>query len=341
MNSIRKVTIEDIAREAGVSMKTVSRVFNHEPNVRETTRERVMETAKAMKYRPNVAARGLASNKSYVFVHFHDNPNPDYLERIHQGIHKICRANGYFAVMEPLPIASGSYAEQVTDYVTEFAIGGIILSPPLCDDKALLESLIARAIPFVRLSPSHDLGISSHTFVDDKAAAMMMTDHLIALGHKDIAFISGPPHHGAAQARRNGFVDSIKTANLNLKSCPIMEGDFSFHSGYKAYEQLARLGANPSAIFAANDDMAAGAMVAALKAGRDIPGDLSIGGFDGSRVGEIMWPPLTTIRQPIRGLAEQATELLLAHIRDPEKVNVSAQLPVSLIKRGSSAPFKG
>ncbi len=350
---MKKATIEDIAKMAGVSIKTVSRVFNHEPNVRETTRDRVLEAAKELKYRPNVAARGLASNKSYVIVHFHDNPNSDYLERIHQGIHKVCRANGYFAVMEPLhksesdtpehsrpEYSQPEYSQQVQNYVMEFAIDGIILSPPLCDDESLIANLEASNIPYVRLSPSYKPNLTSHTFVDDLAAAELMTQYLVELGHSDIAFISGPPHHGASKARTEGFLKVLKQAGLTLELCPTLQGDFSFHSGYKACEELLKLKHRPSAIFAANDDMAAGAMVAALKAGLDIPGDLSIVGFDGSRVGEIMWPPLTTIRQPIRGLAEHATDLLLQHIREPDREVSKEQLPVSLIRRGSSAKFE-
>ena len=303
----------------------------------------VLEAAKELKYRPNVAARGLASNKSYVIVHFHDNPNSDYLERIHQGIHKVCRANGYFAVMEPLSKSGNDepeYSQQVRDYVMEFAIDGIILSPPLCDDQDLIANLETSNIPYVRLSPSYKPNLTSHTFVDDAAAAELMTQYLVELGHSDIAFISGPPHHGASKARTEGFLKVLEQAGADLELCPIIQGDFSFHSGYKACEELFELKHRPSAIFAANDDMAAGAMVAALKAGLDIPGDLSIVGFDGSRVGEIMWPPLTTIRQPIRGLAEQAANLLLQHIREPDREITKEQLPVSLITRGSTAPFK-
>ncbi len=338
--NMKKATIEDIAKAAGVSIKTVSRVFNHEPNVRDVTRDRVLAAAKEMNYRPNVAARGLASNKSYVIVHFYDNPNPDYLERVHQGFHKVCRANGYFAVMEPLPASKASYASQVQDYIIEFAIDGILLTPPLSDDKALIASLEDSNIPYVRLSPYYKPKLTSHTFVDDKKAASLMTQHLIDLGHNKIAFISGHPHHGASKARRNGFLKALKGAQINPNTCPIVQGDFSFHSGYKASEQLMKLKRRPSAIFAANDDMAAGAMVAALKAGLDIPGDISIVGFDGSRVGDIMWPPLTTIRQPISGLAEKATDLLLKHIRQPGSAIISEQLPVSLVSRGSSAEFK-
>ena len=237
--NMKKATIEDIAKAAGVSIKTVSRVFNHEPNVRDSTRDKVLAAAKAMNYRPNVAARGLASNKSYVIVHFHDNPAPDYLERVNQGFHKACRANGYFAVMEPITVSKAGYAEQVQNYISEFAIDGILLTPPLSDNKALVVFLDECGIPFVRLSPYYKPELTSHTFVDDNQAASMMTQHLIDLGHNKIAFISGHPQHGASKARRNGFLQALKTAQIPPRTCPIVQGDFSFHSGYKGQRTIA------------------------------------------------------------------------------------------------------
>ncbi|PHR92927.1 MAG: transcriptional regulator [Robiginitomaculum sp.] len=339
---MKKVTIDDIAEAAGVSIKTVSRVFNHEPNVREITRDKVLAAAKDMRYRPNVAARGLASNKSFVIIHFHDNPNSDYLERVHQGIHKCCRAAGYFAVMEPFqtpgPDCTLSYAEQAKDYLVEFPIDGVILSPPLCDNVDLISVLREHNIPYVRLSPAHNPASSSCTYVDDQAAAHMMTEHLIAQGHCKIAFISGPENHGSSVARRTGFLAALTDAGLNTEACPILHGDFSSRSGFKECETLLKSSSYVTAIFAANDDMAVGVMMAALKAGLDIPGELAIAGYDGSRVGNIVWPPLTTIRQPVHGLAERAAELLLAHIRTPGLEFTQEKLPVQLLVRGTSTP---
>ena len=336
---MKNVTINTIAKEAGVSIKTVSRVFNQEPNVRPATRDKVLQAARKLNYRPNMAARSLASNKSYVIVHFYDNPSPDYLERAHEGIHKTCRANGYFAVMEPVTPAKGAkrtYAEEVGAYIRQFSIDGIILTPPLSDDPALMAVLDGARMPYVRISPHYAPQKSSCVCIDERAAARLMTRHLVALHHKRIAFIAGPPAHGAAKARQNGFEDVLGEAGLERADCPVLQGDFSFRSGFSAFETLVRNGPVPGAIFAANDDMAAGVMVAAMKAGLDIPADLSVAGYDGSRIGEILWPALTTIRQPVRAMAERATALLLQHIRNPAQEAITEQLPVSLLDRAST-----
>lgn len=339
---MKKITIEDIAKEAGVSIKTVSRVFNHEPNVKDATKTRVLEAAERMNYRPNLSARSLASNKSFVIVHFHDNPNPDYLERVNQGLHKACRAAGYFSVNEPLPqIESGRrYADLAASYLTEFAIDGALLSPPLCDDPALLAVLREKGVPFVRISPQFERGASSSTYIDDKAACENMTAHLIALGHKRIAFIAGPENHGSTKDRAAGFLAAISRAGLSVQDCPQAQGDFSFRSGFEAFETLTATGKTFTAVFAANDEMAVGAMMSALKSGFDIPSDMSIAGFDGSRIGDILWPPLTTIRQPIRKLSERATVLLLEELRENGHDYIHEELPAELLSRGSAAKPK-
>ena len=337
---MKKITIEDIAKDANVSIKTVSRVFNHEPNVRDETRKRVLEVAEALNYRPNLSARSLASNKSFIIVHFHDNPNPDYIDRINQGLHKACRSAGYFSVNEPLPLSDDSYAALAATYLTSFHVDGALLSPPLCDDPALLAVLREKNVPYTRISPMFEKHKSGSTYIDDKAASTMMTNHLIDLGHKRIAFIAGPASHGSTSERTAGFLNALESSNLSVQDCPQYSGDFSFRSGFEAGQKIIESGHNASAIFAANDEMAVGAMMATMKAGLDIPADMSIAGFDGSRIGDILWPQLTTIRQPIRKLSERATNILLTSLRSSELDIVCEELPVTLLARGSSAKPK-
>ena len=337
---MKKITIEDIAKEANVSIKTVSRVFNHEPNVRDNTRSRVLAVAEAMNYRPNLSARSLASSKSFIIVHFHDNPNPDYLDRVNQGLHKACRAAGYFSVNEPLPISDGSYAALAASYLTSFHVDGALLSPPLSDDPALLAVLSEKDIPYARISPQFEKQSSGATYIDDGAASLMMTNHLIELGHKNIAFIAGPPSHGSTVERTAGFLKALRTSGLSIENCPQYSGDFSFRSGLSAGQKIIDSEHNVTAIFAANDEMAVGAMMAAMKAGLDIPNDMSITGFDGSRIGDVLWPQLTTIRQPIRQLSEKATNILLTSLRTSETDIICEELPVTLLARGSSSSPK-
>lgn len=338
---MKTITIIDIAKAAGVSIKTVSRVFNNEPNVRPTTRDKVLAAAKALNYRPNVSARSLASNKSYIVIHFHDNTNSDYLQLINQSSHKACRKAQYFFISEPLDGPdiqdTDSYATQIDDYLAFLKVDGIILSPPLSDDKDVLESLRREGIPHVRISPYIQRDTSTCTFVDDHKAASLVTDHLIGLGHKKIAFISGPRHHGASSLRLKGFLDTLRNHDIPTDLCPQLPGDFTFRSGFFACETLFENSQGVTAIFAANDEMAVGAMMAALKAGLRVPEDLSIAGFDGSRISDIVWPPLTTVRQPIRLMAQHAIELLLKTIKSPETDWVQKEMPIELMPRGTTA----
>jgi len=331
---MKAATIIEIAERAGVSMKTVSRVLNGEPNVRPSTQEKVRKAAKELNYTPNISARSLASKKSFIIVHLHDNPNPDYLDKVYQGVHKTCREAGYFAVMEPL---AQPYANNARDYLDQFKIDGLILSPPICDDAAVLDLLIDRAIPFVRISPTTNPDISSSTYMNEAEAVERMTSLLIDLGHKNIAFISGPDKHGSSHVRATGFKNALRKAGISAELCPVIQGDFSVKSGFSAGQDILDRYNAVTAVFAANDDMATGVVMAALKSGRDIPKEFSVAGFDGSRLGDIICPTLTTLRQPVRDLAAKATELLLLEIFNPDQDKQHIEFDVDLLVRGTTS----
>ena len=334
---MKSVTIIEIAERAGVSMKTVSRVLNDEPNVREKTRDKVKQAAADLNYRPNFFARSLASNRSFVIAHFHDNPNADYLEKVHSGIHKVSRSSGYFSVMEPL---STPYADAVKEYLDQFKIDGVILSPPISDDLALLHLLIERGIPMVRISPRNHFEMSSYAHIDDTTATKNMTDHLVGLGHTKIAFIAGPAEHGASYKRESGFNESIESAELDKAQCPVVRGDFSVKSGFAAAEIVLAKHPEITAVFAANDDMAVGVFMSALKRGIDIPSDLSVTGFDGSRLGDIIWPRLTTVKQPVTEMAAEVTRVLLEEISDSSKDKKATKFEVEHLIRHTTAKVR-
>ena len=305
------MTLEDVAAAAGVSPKTVSRVMNNEPNVRSATREKVLKAARSLGYRPNPAARSLASSKSYTIAHLHNNPDQDYTSRANSGIYRVCRDHNYLLFIEPLEDEIPNLEDRVEAVVSTSQVDGVILSPPLTDYAPLIDLMIQKNVPIVAISPAEQRQTIPSVSINERAAAKVMTEHLIRLGHKSIGFISGPPSHGSAAARKDGFADAITEAGLSLADCPQDVGDFSFRSGLEAGERMLSGGKRPSAIFAANDVMAAGAMTAAFKSGMSVPDDLSIAGFDASYVGSILWPPLTTIRQPIGRMAEQAARWLI------------------------------
>ena len=330
---MKRVTITEIARVADVSMKTVSRVLNGEPNVREETRKRVTDAAKTLNYKPNFSARSLASNRSFVIVHFQDNPNSDYIEKIYRGMNKACRERGYFAVTEKL---SRPYIDGLKDYLTRFEIDGLILSPPLADDIDLLDHLVSINIPFVRISTRVRPELSSYTGINDVAAMKRLTEKLISWGHQKMAFITGPQDHEAAVRREKGFLLALKDAGLPACDYPIFSGSFSTRTAFSVTEDYLKTKPDITAIIAANDDMAVGAMMAAMKCGLDVPKDLSIAGFDGSRLGEIIWPHLTTIHQPIEDMSATASNILLDEISNPELDQRVVMFDVELLKRGST-----
>ena len=330
------MTLEDVASAAGVSPKTVSRVMNNEPNVRPATREKVLEAAKQLGYRPNRAARSLAGSKSYTLSHLHNNPNQDYTERANAGIYRACRDYNYQLFLEQLETGSGSMEQQVNDFLTIYDVDGVILSPPATDNEALIKLFQSKSIPVVSISPAGARSDVAAVYIDDRRAAAVMTQYLIDLGHSSIGFIAGPEEHGAASARGTGFEDALKAAGLPLAECPRGRGDFTFKSGLNSALQMLSAGHRPSAIFAANDVMAAGAMTAAFKAGLSVPDDISIAGFDASYIGSILWPPLTTIRQPVADMAQAAAEwLITGDLFEGERAK-RQEFPFDLVVRPSS-----
>ena len=331
------MTLEDVATAAGVSPKTVSRVMNNEPNVRPTTREKVLKVAQQLGYRPNRAARSLAGSKSYTISHLHNNPNQDYTERANAGIYRACRDYNYQLFLVQLEDFASSLEQQVEDFLSSHEVDGVILSPPAADNETLIGLFVSKDIPVVTISPAIERSDVASVFINDRRAAAVMTQHLIDLGHSSIGFIAGPEAHGAASARGTGFEETIKAAGLSLANCPQRRGDFTYRSGLEAAADILSKEQRPSAIFAANDLMAAGAMTAAFQAGLSIPDDISISGFDASYIGSILWPPLATVRQPVADMAQTAAEwLITGELFESERAK-RREFPFELVVRPSTS----
>jgi LacI family transcriptional regulator len=328
-----KTTITDVAKEAGVSMKTVSRVLNNEPNVAKTTRERVMEAAAALQYTPNLAARGLASSRSYLIALIYDNPSPSYISNLQRGAVAACRARGYHLVLQPMSAedANGAAAEPL---IRRLGVDAVVVAPPLSDSAVLRDVLKRVGLRHVLIGPD-DADDRAAVQMDDRDAAARMTEHLIALGHKDIGFIEGPDDHSSSARRREGFERAMKAAGLTVRPDRVTAGDFTLKSGQDAAEQLLADEADrPTAIFASNDDMAAGAMQIAGRKGLDVPGDISVSGFDDTPVARTVWPPMTTVAQPIRAMGERAVQRLVEPTDEAPDVET---LDFELVLRESTA----
>ncbi|MEO1573489.1 MAG: LacI family DNA-binding transcriptional regulator [Pseudomonadota bacterium] len=334
---MKKATIADVARLAGVSIKTVSRVTNKEPNVRPDTRVRVSKAIEALGYQPNPSARSLAARRSYLVGLVYDNPSPSYLINVQNGSLNTCRAEGYDLVIYPCDYRSDTLADDLASMVRQSRLDGVILTPPLCDMSIVTETLTKLGVPFSRVAPADEKHEAQSIVTNDAAITAKMTQHLIDLGHHDIAFVRGHPDHGAVCNRYDGYVEAMERAGIALNKDWIIQGYNSVDSGEECARRLLRLPKPPTAIFAANDDMAAGALRAAHALGVHVPSQLSVAGFDDTPIARQVWPALTTIRQPIRHMAEQATELLLRQLRDEPSDDLARRIDCGLILRDSTA----
>jgi len=335
------VTIHEVARHACVSPMTVSRVINGESNVRDSTRELVMEAVRALNYRPNPAARVLAGARDTRIALIYSNPSTSYLSELLVGTLNGSRRTAAQLVLDRWDNLKPAQEKAVAQKLAE-GIAGVILPPPLCESKALAAAFAAEDVPVVALATGRAREDVSCVRIDDFNAAREMTQLLIAQGHTRIAFIKGQPTQTASAQRLAGFEAAMEEAGHEIDPGLVVQGFFSYKSGLEAAEKLLARKRIPTAIFASNDDMAAAAISVAHRRGLDVPNDLSVVGYDDTPIATTVWPELTTVRQPIAAMAEAAINLLLQKIRRPKDRYahqvVDHLVPYVLVKRDSVAP---
>ncbi|HEX7061323.1 MAG TPA: LacI family DNA-binding transcriptional regulator [Woeseiaceae bacterium] len=333
-------TISDVARHAGVSPMTVSRVINNEANVRDETRELVNSAIAELGYAPNEAARSLAGATQIHIALLFTNPSAAYLSEFLVGSLEKSRALNVQLVVEKC--SDGPDAEEAIRSLRAGGADGVLLSPPLADSPEVLHVLESTDTPAVIVTSSCPRDNTSVVSIDDYEAALTMTRHIISLGHKRIGFIIGHPNQLASERRLAGYRAALEEAGLPHAPELEVQGLFTYRSGLDAADQLLNLDPMPTAIFASNDDMAAATVAVAHRRGLDVPGDLTVCGFDDTTLAVTIWPELTTIRQPIVELSGAAVELLVQKIRaqregqKPESRQVL--LDFTLIRRQSDAP---
>ena len=327
--------IRDVAARAGVAVKTVSRVLNGHPYVSAETRERVEAAMQALDFKPSTAARILSGAKSNQIALIYDNHSPYYMHQIQTGCWARCQEEGIRLLAQPVDVADPMVGDQIRGLVSETHVDGIVLSSPVTDCDPVLRALEAMNVPFVRISPGTNHALTSSVFMDDVQAADDMTTHLINMGHRRIGFIKGHPNHMASDDRLFGYRRALDRAGIAYEPQLVAEGTFDFDSGVRAACHFFDLPRPPSAIFAANDDMAAGVLASAHDRGIDLPGQLSVAGFDDTTLARTVWPPLTTIRQPMFDLAHTAADILIAGGDISHR-----RLPHTLIERASVAPHQ-
>jgi LacI family transcriptional regulator len=306
-------TIADVAHAADVSPMTVSRVINGEQNVLAATKGKVNAAIDRLGYVPNPAARSLAGGQQCGIALIYSNPSASYLsELMVGGLAESLASNIQFSVESYL--GEETPAELVARLLGH-RIDAVLLPPPLCDDEALLAAFDAAKMPMAQLATGQPVSGAHAVTIDDESAAHAMTSRLLSLGHRQIGFIAGNTNQTASASRRAGHVRALAEAGLAADEALMAQGDFTYRSGLAAVVQLLARIPRPTAIFASNDDMAAAAVAGAHRLGLDVPGDVSICGFDDTAMATMIWPELTTVRQPIAEMARRGIRQLARAVR--------------------------
>ncbi len=332
--NIRRSTMVDVAREAGVSLKTVSRVLNEENYVRTETRSAVLDAAARLDYTLNQAARTLRSGAAQIVALLVNNPSRAYLENMHLGALERCHELSMQLVMDSCPEG----LDGVRRVLDTLSPSGVIVTPPLCDDAAVTALLEERGVNYIMVCPDEPVPRQPSVNMNDSDAAQEITQYLIDIGHKRIGFIRGHPDHGASHKRYEGFVNALTGAGLPVDETLMRQGYFDYASGLECAESLLDMAAPPTAIFASNDDMAAAAISAAYGRNIRVPQQLSIVGFDDTPIAAIISPHLTTVRQPIGQLASQAVTLLSQNMSRRSAEGEPLYLAHRVVLRDSAGP---
>lgn len=333
-------TIVDVAEHAGVSIKTVSRVINHVKSVKPQIRERVVRSIEKLDYHPNPSARGLGGNRSYLLALLYDLSCGYYTSTVLAGVIERSRAANYQVLMQPYDYHSASLAAEMARNLRESRVDGVILTPPLSDLPIVTEVLRRSKIPFVRIAPGDQADPANSVRTNDREICAAMTEQLAALGHRRIGFILGNPDHAAILNRYQGYLDGLRSCGLKLDKSLVAQGYNSCASGAQGARKLLMrpCAKRPSAIFAGNDEMAAGVLTVAHSMRMRVPQELSVVGFDDSPLAGQVWPALTTVRQPIAGMSAQAADLLLDLLGERSATRPRPPLSSSLVFRHSTGP---
>ncbi len=333
----KRATINDIARLAGVSKKTVSRVINQSPFVRDETRERIEAVIAEWGYAPDPQARGLAFRRSFLIGMIYDNPNPQYVVNMQLGLLDGIRGSGFELVVHPCDRSSPTFLLDVRTFVERQKLFGVVLPPSVSEDERVAKLLREIGCEYIRIA-SVELDKPEHMIVGhDRLGSEAMAEHLVALGHKQIGFITGLPSFRSSHERRGGFEDGLVKGGVTLDPRYVVQGAYTFESGLACGEALLAMDPRPTAIFAGNDEMAAGVLQAARRAGLQVPADVTVVGFDDFQIAQAVWPPLTTIHIPTREVGRIAAEKLIG-AEPREKRDPNSTIPYLVVRESSGPP---
>jgi LacI family transcriptional regulator len=338
-HSRKRSTINDIARLANVSKKTVSRVINDSPFVKEETRLKVNAIIREVGFEPDPQARGLAFRRSFLVGMIYDNPTPQYVVNMQQGILDAMRDTSYGLLVHPCERV-GSYLADLRSFIERQKLFGVILTPSISEDERMVKMLREFDCPYVRIASVMLDKPTNMVVTHDAEGAMEAAQYLAELGHERIAHISGPPSFRSAHERRRGFREALSQRGLKLRPSFDREGNYTFDSGIAVARELLALKPRPTAIFAGNDEMAAGVYKVAHELGLSIPHDLSVVGFDDSATALRLWPVLTSVRLPVRDMGRIATDKLFVRLekKRPAESELTDVIPKLIIRESTAKP---
>jgi LacI family transcriptional regulator len=348
-NSVKKPTIDDVAAMSGVARVTVSRVLNGGANVRGEVRDRVLRAVKALDYHVNVQARTLAGGASRLFTLVHPSaddsePNSYWESALELGALRSCTENGFHLVTRRVTKEAWHKRDWVRDIIETQRCEGIVLTPPFSDDLDLREFIRTNGCAVVCIAPGCEGRQTGASIgINDEQAGYEIADYLIELGHRRFGFIGGLEGHFAAEQRWDGVTRALEKAGIDRDAIQFVRGDFSFKSGVDLAPRLLARRPAPTALICSNDDMAVGALFAAHKIGASVPDELSITGFDDTPISALIWPPLTTVHQPIKEMGYRAVELITEQLKtarpdiDPGYEQLAHEI---VVRQSAGAPLR-
>jgi LacI family transcriptional regulator len=328
----RRPNINDVARLAGVSKKTVSRVINDATAVGESTRARVRAIIEQTGYVPDPQARALAQGRSCLVGLVYETVMAPSMMLMPFGMLDALRGSGFEMVIHPSNISSPGFLDDLAGFVQRQRLFGVMLTPPISDDPRVTALLDKLGCPYVGVGSNADTPSARVIDTHDRIGAQMAAEHLTSLGHQHFAFVAGPGF-AATQDRLAGFRLGLEAQGLSLADEDIIEAGFGFEGGWAAGERILARSTRPTAVFCDTDEIAAGVLRACQLVGVDVPGQLSIMGYGDFRIAPVAWPPLTTVKSTTRDIGRLAMERLLGGGEAP----LETPMP-TLVVRGSTGP---
>ncbi len=340
------VTIRHVAAEAGVSLQTVSRVINNEPNVRDAVVERVREAIEKLGYVPSIAAQRMAGSRSYLILALNDRDRTIEDWRLRQGTDWVdqmllggmlkCAEHGYRMIIELVDTHSDHVKREIMAALAAVQPDGVLLTPPHSDNATITGLLARQGISFARIG-SLETGPGVALSMDDEGAARDATERLVALGHRRIGLIGGSNQYGLSAARRSGWEKAMAAAGLGIADL-FSEGDFTFASGERSADILLALPRRPTAIIASNDQIALATLEVARRRGLSVPDQLSLVSFDNTPVVRFTHPPLSAVDQPIAEITSRAVEQIIKTHGGRTHSDTPIIVKAGWVERGSTAP---